>query len=214
MAAAALRGKKNRLCPAPPPAPTTNPSLSRPFQDILKAPPRADVQRAMKEMKTALTATHFSLGEDPIEYTSCIQRQQEETAQAAATGTMAQYRGVLQKDVQKFIKKSSCFFGSDGPSYSTTMAEATVPRQVSIATLAAQRKNAKFLKKELQTTTIEISTNHHMPWTTELSSAYVQDVAAAAPAAAATTTSAEPRPVLLQPPQCCCYAQHRYYYNY
>ena len=63
-----------------------------------------------KAMKKTLTATHFVLGNDDVQWTT-------NAKQEDPTGRMHEYIGVLNADT---TKKSSCYFGSDEMTYRTT----------------------------------------------------------------------------------------------
>ena len=116
-------------------------------KDILKAPPRARAQERaeQKAMKSALTATHFVLGNDPVSYET-----EQKLALQDTEGKIKDCQGVLNDEVAAFIKRSSCHFGSDEPVWQSTMHDAQVKVDYSqMGNKSNMRQEAKKLKAEL-----------------------------------------------------------------
>ena len=81
--------------------------------------------------KQALTATHFVLGNDALDYATVNKMEDP-------TGRMSEFRSASLK---ANAGKSSAYFGSDEPCYRTTMADALEFDQVA---LAAHNKNGSM----------------------------------------------------------------------
>ena len=116
-------------------------------RDILKAGGRdAEQARANREMKEALTRTNFELGSAPTVYERSMRLQ-------APGPDLRQYTGVLNEQVQRFIKKSSLSFGTDSAPLESTarrgMAEAAASFRDGAAGAAA-RAECRRLKEQLQ----------------------------------------------------------------
>lgn len=83
----------------PPPLPPTNTykilyesdAMSR-QKDILGAPPRGEDEKRNKELKQALTRTHFTFGEEPMVY-------ERTSTLPDPTGHLEDYTGVLNTEV-------------------------------------------------------------------------------------------------------------------
>ena len=94
-----------------------------------------------KAMKKTLTATHFVLGNDDVQWTT-------NAKQEDPTGRMHEFIGVLNADT---TKKSSCYFGSDAMTYRTT-AHDSMAMDMDAASkqgTSNMRQQAKKLKAEL-----------------------------------------------------------------
>ena len=116
-------------------------------KDILKAPPRARAQERaeQKAMKSALTATHFVLGNDAVTYET-----EQKLALQDTEGKIRDCQGVLNDEVAAFIKRSSCHFGSDEPVWQSTMHDAQIKVDYSqMGNKSNMRQEAKKLKAEL-----------------------------------------------------------------
>lgn len=61
-------------------------------KDILGAPPRGVDEKRNKELKQALTRTHFTFGDEPMEY-------QRTSTLPDPTGHLEEYTGVLNTEV-------------------------------------------------------------------------------------------------------------------
>ncbi|GMI45554.1 hypothetical protein TrCOL_g7775 [Triparma columacea] len=90
-------------------------------KDILAAKPRdiAKERREQHEMKMHLKFhTNISFGGEgePIDYT-------QDSKLADPTGHIHEYTGVLNKEVEKFIKQSSLYFGNDQPIWKSVATE-------------------------------------------------------------------------------------------
>lgn len=82
--------------PPPPSKPKTvyeSDAMSR-QRDILGAPPRGEDQKRNKELKQALTRTHFTFGDEPMVY-------ERTSTLPDPTGHLEDYTGVLNTEVQK-----------------------------------------------------------------------------------------------------------------
>jgi len=65
----------------------------------------------MHDMKMHLKFhTNISFGDEPIDYT-------QDSAMPDPTGHVHEYTGVLNKEVEKFIKRSNLYFGNEKTEY-------------------------------------------------------------------------------------------------
>lgn len=62
-------------------------------KDILGAPPRGEDQKRNKELKQALTRTHFTFGDEPMVY-------ERTSTLPDPTGHLEDYTGVLNTEVR------------------------------------------------------------------------------------------------------------------
>ena len=62
-------------------------------KDILGAPPRVEDQKRNKELKQALTRTHFTFGDEPMAY-------ERTSTLPDPTGHLEDYTGVLNTEVR------------------------------------------------------------------------------------------------------------------
>lgn len=108
-----------------------------------------------KAMKKALTATHFVLGNDDLDYVTQIMDQERKftTESAKVRDLQAQTgEGTTLKIPKPTTRKSSCYFGSDVPSYRTTATDSMALSANALAELGDRsnmRARAKELKAEL-----------------------------------------------------------------
>uniref|UniRef100_A0A7S1U9R5 Uncharacterized protein n=1 Tax=Phaeomonas parva TaxID=124430 RepID=A0A7S1U9R5_9STRA len=136
-------------------------------KDILKAGGYdAEQIRRNREMKKSLTQTNFELGNVPTVYERTMRL-------PAPSSDLTQYTGVLNGEVQRFIKKSSLHFGDyEGPMESTAhlgMAESAA----SHAKAVNMREECSRLKQELQRNNFEFGTGEPTDYTTDYKSGYV-----------------------------------------
>lgn len=66
-------------------------------KDILGAPPRALDEKRNKELKQALTRTHFTFGDEPVLY-------ERTSTLPDPTGHLGEYTGVLNTEVIRRIR--------------------------------------------------------------------------------------------------------------
>ncbi|CAM9221602.1 unnamed protein product [Hapterophycus canaliculatus] len=83
-------------------------------KDILGAPPRGEDEKRNKELKQALTRTHFTFGDEPMVY-------ERTSTLPDPTGHLEEYTGVLNTEVKNMIKNTNLSFGN-APTFYRTMA--------------------------------------------------------------------------------------------
>lgn len=143
-------------------------------KDILAAKPRdiAAERKQQHEMKMHLKFhTNISFGGEgqPIDYT-------QDSKQADPTGHIHEYTGVLNKEVEKFIKQSSLYFGNDQPVYKSVAHEGMEYKgnntefDLIQATTAKLKKDLRACHYSLGEDKIEYTTDYqrgYQPYTKE-----------------------------------------------
>ena len=137
-------------------------------QDILAAKPRdiAKERKEQHEMKMHLKFhTNISFGGEgqPIDYT-------QDSKQHDPTGRIHEYTGVLNKEVEKFIKQSSLHFGNDKPIYRSVAHDGMVYKGNNNDFKQTQENTIK-MKKELRATNFSFG-NDKSEWSTDYERGY------------------------------------------
>mmetsp|Transcript_28520 Transcript_28520/g.37309 ORF Transcript_28520/g.37309 Transcript_28520/m.37309 type:complete len:283 (+) Transcript_28520:166-1014(+) len=96
-----------------------------------------------REMKMALTRTHFEVGTDDVDYKTT-------NKMADPTGRLGEYRGTLNNEMKQAIRQSNLYMGDAAPTYTSTAHESMVykgrPEEY-----VAMKNESRRLKKELGT---------------------------------------------------------------
>ncbi|CAM9410279.1 unnamed protein product, partial [Choristocarpus tenellus] len=79
-------------------------------QDILGAPPRGPDEQRNRDLKQALTRTHFVFGDEDVDYGRASELPDP-------TGRVHEYTGVLNNEVKSMIKSTSLWFGNAETKY-------------------------------------------------------------------------------------------------
>eukprot|EP00904_Undaria_pinnatifida_P013916 jgi/Undpi1/9655/HiC_scaffold_27.g12111.m1 len=136
-------------------------------KDILGAPPRGVDEKRNKELKKALTRTHFSFGDEPVVY-------ERTSTLPDPTGHLEEYTGVLNNEVKNMIKSTSLSFGNAPTVYRSMATDQMNLKETQAGDRGAQLEKNRLLKVALTRTHVKFG-EEEMDWTTDHQTGFQYD---------------------------------------